>query len=163
MFKRIATLLLGVVLIGAGMWLFIAVGESVALQWLTNLWPVFLIMAGLVRVFSYLIDRHPRSPVGGMMITAIGGILLAANLRSDWSALFLIGQSWFFLLLAFVVGRVLRQYTHRAEDGARVPAFSAGAILVIILLAGGGLATNYLAKNSRHLQDIEFKLSQLGF
>ena len=163
MFKRLATLLFGIVLIGLGVSLFTAQGGSVAMQWLTRLWPVFLILAGLVRIFGYLIDRHPRSPVGGTMITAIGGILLAANLRGDWSALFLFGQSWFFLLLAFVVGRVLRQYTHRIEDGAQVSAFSAGAILVMILLAGGGLATNYLAKNYRHLQDIEFKLSQLGF
>lgn len=163
MFKRIATLLFGIVLIGLGILLFTAVGKSVALQWFTNLWPVFLILAGLVRVFSYLIDRHPCSPVGGMMITAIGGILLAANLKGDWSALFLFGQSWFFLLLAFVAGRLLRQYTHRTEDGARVSAFSAGAILVMVLLAGGGLAANYLAKNSQRLQGIEFKLSQLGF
>lgn len=133
------------------------------MRWLTKLWPAFLILAGIVRVFGYLIDRHPLSPVGGMMITAIGGILLTANLRNDWSALFLFGQSWFFLLLAFVVGRILRQYTHRIEDGAQVSAFSAGAIFIMVLLITGGLAANYLAKNYQHLQDIEFKLSQLWF
>ena len=93
MFKRLATLLFGIVLITLGVLLFTASGGAVVLKWMTKLWPAFLILAGVVRVFGYLIDRHPLSPVGGMMITAIGGILLAANLRSDWSALFLFGQS----------------------------------------------------------------------
>ncbi len=132
------------------------------MQWLTKLWPIFLILAGLVRVFGYLIDRHPRSPVGGMMVTAIGGILLAANLRGDRSVLVLFGQYWFFLLLAFIVGRVLRQYGHRPEDGKRISAFSPVAILVMALLVGGGLTSNYLAINRQHLQGFEFKLGQMG-
>ena len=163
MLKRIATLLLGIGLIGLGVLLFTAPGGSVVTQWLAKFWPVFLILAGLVRVFGHLIDRHPRSPVGGMMITAIGGILLAANIRGDRSLLVLFGQYWFFLLLAFIVGRVLWQYTHRVEDGKRPRAFSPGAVFVMILLAGGGLASNYLAKNRQHLQGVEFKLGQLGF
>ncbi len=163
MFKRIATLLLGIALIGLGVFLFVAPGGSVVIQWLTKLWPVFLILAGLVRVFGYLIDRHPRSPIAGMMVTAFGGILLAANLRGDRSILILFGQYWFFLLLAFIVGRVLRQYTHRVEDGKRVPAFSPGAILVMVLLVGGGLASNYLVKHRERLHGFELKVGQLGF
>ncbi|MGH9800797.1 MAG: DUF4097 family beta strand repeat-containing protein, partial [Blastocatellia bacterium] len=163
MFKRLATLLLGIGLIGLGVLLFTAPGGSVVMQWLTKLWPVFLVLAGFVRVFGYLIDRHPRSPVGGMMITAIGGILLAANLRGDRSLLVLFGQYWFFLLLAFIVARVLWQYTHRIEDGKRPQAFSVGSIAVMVLLVGGGLASNYLAKNRQHLNGFEFKLGQLGF
>jgi DUF4097 and DUF4098 domain-containing protein YvlB/uncharacterized membrane protein HdeD (DUF308 family) len=163
MLKRIATLLLGIGLIGLGVFLFTAPGGSAAMQWLTKLWPTFLILAGLVRVFGYLIDRHPRSPVGGMMITGIGGVLLAANLRGDRSVLVLFGQYWFFLLLAFIVGRVLWQYTHRIEDGKRPRAFSPGAVFAMILLTGGGLASNYLAKNQQHLQGVQFKLGQMGF
>ena len=163
MLKRIATLLLGIALIGLGVFLFVTPGGSVAIQWLTKLWPVFLILAGLVRVFGFLADRHPRSPVGGMMVTAIGGILLAANLRGDRSVLVLFGQYWFFLLLAFIAGRVLRQYVHRPEDGKRFSAFSPGAIFVMVLLVGGGLTSNYLAKNRQHLQGFEFKLGQMGF
>ncbi len=163
MFKRLATLLLGIALIGLGVFLFVAPGGSVIIQWLTKLWPTFLILAGLVRVFGYLIDRHPRSPIAGMMVTALGGILLAANLRGDRSILVLFGQYWFFLLLAFIVGRVLRQYTHRPEDGKRVSAFSPGAILVMVLLVGGGLTSNYLAKHRERLHGFEFKIGQLGF
>ncbi len=163
MFKRLATLLLGIGLIGLGVLLFTAPGGSTPMQWLTKFWPAFLILAGLVRIFGYLIDRHPRSPVGGMMIVAIGGILLTANLRGDRSLLMLFGQYWFFLLLAFIVGRVLWQYTHRAEDGKRPQAFSSGAIFVMALVIGGGLTSNYLAKNRQHLQGVQFKLGQLAF
>lgn len=163
MFKRLATLLVGIALIGIGVFLFTAPGGSIAMQWLTKLWPAFLILAGLVRVFGHLIDRHPRSPVGGMMVVAVGGILLAANFRGERSILLLFGQYWFFLLLAFIVGRVLRQYTHRVADGKRVSAFSAGAIFVMVLLAGGGLASNYLVRHRERFHGFEFKLGQLGF
>ncbi|MDX2042681.1 MAG: DUF4097 family beta strand repeat-containing protein [Acidobacteriota bacterium] len=163
MFKRLATLLLGIGLIGLGVLLFTAPGGSAVMQWLTKAWPAFLILAGLVRVFGYLVDRHPRSPVGGMMITGIGGVLLAANLRGDRSLLLMFGQYWFFMLLALIVGRVLWQYTHRIEDGKRPRAFSPGAIFVMVLLVSSGLASNYLAKNQQHLQGVQFKLGQLGF
>lgn len=163
MLKRLATLLLGIGLIGLGALLFVAPGGSVVLQWLTKLWPIFLILAGLVRVFGYLIDRHPRSPVGGMMITAIGGILLAANLRGENSILLLIGQYWFFLLLALIVGRVLWQYTHRMDDGKRPRAFAPGAIFLMVLLVGGGLTSNYLAKNRQYLNGVQLKLGHFNF
>lgn len=162
MLKRFATLLLGIGLIGLGVLLFVAPGGTTAMQWLTKLWPAFLILGGLVRVAGFVIDRHPRSPVGGMMITALGGILLAANLRGDRSPLLLFGQYWFWLLMALIVGRILRQYLHRVEDGKRPRAFSPGAIALMILLAGGGLTSNYLAKNRQYLSGVEFKLGQLG-
>ncbi|MEO6724882.1 MAG: DUF4097 family beta strand repeat-containing protein [Blastocatellia bacterium] len=168
MLKRLAILLLGIGLIGLGVLLFVAPGGHVSLQWLAKLWPVFLVLAGLVQVAGHLIDRHPRSPVGGMMIAAVGGVLLAANLRGDHSLLLLFGQYWFWLLLAFIIGRVLKQYTHhtyqahQAATGARPRAFSAGAIVVMILLVGGGLASNFLAKNKAYLNGVESKLGRLG-
>lgn len=162
MLKRLATLLLGIGLIGLGVLLFVAPGGTTVMQWLIKLWPAFLILGGLVRVAGFLIDRHPRSPVSGLMITAIGGILLAANFRGDRSLLLMFGQYWFWLLLALIVGRILRQYLHRIEDGKRPQAFSPGAVFLMILLVGGGLASNYLAKNRQYLAGVEFKLGQLG-
>jgi DUF4097 and DUF4098 domain-containing protein YvlB len=162
MLKRLATLLLGIGLIGLGVLLFVAPGGTTAMQWLTKLWPAFLILGGLVRVAGFLIDRHPRSPVGGMMITAVGGILLSANLRGDRSLLLLFGQYWFWLLLALMIGRILRQYLHRVEDGKRPRAFSPGALVLMVLLVGGGLGANYLAKNRQYLSGVEFKLGKLG-
>ncbi|HMZ19355.1 MAG TPA: hypothetical protein PLD20_15570, partial [Blastocatellia bacterium] len=162
MLKRLAALLLGVGLIGLGVLLFVSPGGPNVLQWLTKLWPAFLILGGLVRVAGFLIDRHPRSPVGGMLIMAIGGILLAANFRGERSLLLLFGHYWFWLLLALVIGRVLRQYLHRAEDGKRPRAFSPGAVFLMVLLVGGGLASNFLVKNRQYLSGFEFRLGHIG-
>src|SRR5215831_17584537 len=104
MHKRIATLLLGI-----GALFFIAPEQGFAVRWLMLLWPVALILAGLVRVAGYLIDRHPRSPAGGMMITAIGGVLLSANLLHHNSLILILSKYWFWILLAFIAGRLLKQ------------------------------------------------------
>ncbi len=162
MLKRIATLLLGIGLIGLGALFFIAPERAFIAQLLTKLWPVFLVLAGLVRVAGYLIDRHPRSPVGGMMITAIGGVLLAANLRGEQSVIQLIGNYWFWFLLAYILGRVLRQYTHRDEDGQRPRSFSPGAIVLMLLIVGGGLAANYLAKNGQQINGVDLRIGRFG-
>jgi DUF4097 and DUF4098 domain-containing protein YvlB len=161
-FKRIATLLLGIGLIGLGVLFFIAPERAFLTQLLTRFWPLFLILAGLVRVAGYLIDRHPHSPVGGMMITAIGGILLTANLRGEHSFIQLIGNYWFWLLLAFIIGRILRQYTHRHPDGRRPRAFSPGAIVLMLLIVGGGLTANFLEKNSQYLNGLNLPLGKFG-
>jgi DUF4097 and DUF4098 domain-containing protein YvlB len=149
MFKRLGTLLLGIGLIVIGVLFFVATDQAMAVQWLMQLWPVTLILAGLVRVSGYLIDRHPRSPAGGTMIAAIGGILLAANLLGHNSLILILGKYWFWILLAFIVGRLLKQYTHRIEDGARPNAFSPGAIVVMILIVGVGLAANFAARSGQ--------------
>ncbi|MBO0862401.1 MAG: hypothetical protein J2P21_28665, partial [Chloracidobacterium sp.] len=146
MSKRIATLLVGIALIVIGALFFVA-PETFAIRWLMWLWPVGLILAGLVRVSGYLIDRHPRSPVGGMMITAIGGILVSANLLGHNSFILILGKYWFWILLAYISGRLLKQYTHRIEDGLRPNTFSPGAIVVMVLIVGAGLAASVAAKN----------------
>jgi DUF4097 and DUF4098 domain-containing protein YvlB len=145
--KRFATLLLGIGLIVIGALFFVAPEQAFAVKWLMRLWPVALILAGLVRVAGYMIDRHPRSPAGGMMITAIGGVLLSANLLEHNSLILILGKYWFWILLAFIGGRLLKQYTHRIEDGLRPNTFSPGAIVVMILIVAAGLAASIVAKN----------------
>jgi DUF4097 and DUF4098 domain-containing protein YvlB len=148
--KRFATLLLGIGLIVIGALFFIAPEQAFAVRWLMLLWPVALILAGLVRVAGYLIDRHPRSPAGGMMLTAIGGILLSANLLGqNYHLILILGKYWFWILLAFIAGRLLKQYTHRIEDGIRPNTFSPGAIMIMILIVGAGLAASFVAKNGQ--------------
>ncbi len=151
MLKRIATLLLGIGLIGFGVLFFIAPQRAFAVQLLTRYWPLFLILAGLVRVAGYLIDRHPRSPVGGLMISAIGGILLAANWRGENSFVLILGNYWFWLLMALIIGRVMRQYAHRPEEGPRPSAFAPGTIVLMAIIVGCGLTANYLAKKNRYM------------
>jgi DUF4097 and DUF4098 domain-containing protein YvlB len=147
--KRIATLLLGIGLIVIGSLFFVAPEQAFAVRWLMRLWPVALILAGLVRVAGYLIDRHPRSPAGGIMISAIGVVLLSANLLGHNSLILILGKYWFWILLAFVAGRLLKQYTHRIEDGLRPNTFSPGAIVVMILIVAAGLAASFAAKNGQ--------------
>jgi DUF4097 and DUF4098 domain-containing protein YvlB len=162
MFKRIVTLLLGIGLIGLGLLFFIEQERFFVIQLLTRYWPLFLIIAGLVRVSGYFIDRHPRSPLGGMMIMAVGGILLSANLRGEHSIVRIFGLYWFWLLLALIIGRILRQYTHRLEDGPRPVAFSPAAILLMIFIAGSGLAANYLAKKAQKLPAMHLGVAHIG-
>jgi hypothetical protein len=162
MFKRIVTILLGIGLIGLGLLFFIEQERLFIIQILTRYWPLFLIIAGLVRVSGYFIDRHPRSPIGGMIIMAIGGILLSANLRGEHSIIRIFGLYWFWLLLALIIGRILHQYTHRLEDGPRPTAFSPAAILLMILIAGSGLTANYLAKKAQQMPAMDLGVTNNG-
>ncbi len=162
MFKRIVTLLLGIGLIGVGLLFFIGQERHYAVEILTRYWPLFLIIAGLVRVTGYLIDRHPRSPLGGMIIIALGGILLSANLRGEQSIIRIFGHYWFWVLLALIIGRILHQYTHRLEDGPRPAAFSVAAIVLMMFIAGSGLAANYLAKKAQNVSPMNLGAAHIG-
>jgi DUF4097 and DUF4098 domain-containing protein YvlB len=160
MSKRIATLLLGIGLIVVGALFFVAPEQAFAVRWLMRLWPVALILAGLVRVAGYLLDRHPRSPVGGMMLTTTGGILLSANLLGHNYGQ-IPGKYWFWILLAFIAGRLLKQYTHRYEDGLRPNAFSAGAVIGMVIIAGAGLAATIVANNQGSGFNLNMRIGDL--
>ncbi|MFN0084493.1 MAG: DUF4097 family beta strand repeat-containing protein [Blastocatellia bacterium] len=160
--KRIATLLLGVGLVGLGVLFFLAPEQSLVSQMLTRYWPVFLILAGGVRFVGYLIDRQPKSPVGAIMIMAAGGIMLSARLLGHTSFLTILAKYWFWVLLAFLLGRILRQYLHRIEDGPRRSAFSPGAILVMILITGGGLLAGLTSRNSQIFQGLNARIEKFG-
>jgi DUF4097 and DUF4098 domain-containing protein YvlB/uncharacterized membrane protein HdeD (DUF308 family) len=162
MFKRIVTLLLGIGLISLGLLFFIEPERLFVIHILTRYWPLFLIIAGLIRVSGYFIDRHPRSPLGGVMIVAVGGILLSANLRGEHSVIRIFGLYWFWLLVALITGRILHQYTHRLADGPRPVAFSPAAILLMMFIAGSGLAANYLAKKTQKLPAMDLGLAHIG-
>ena len=160
--KRIATLLLGIGLIGLGALFFLAPEKSVVTQLLIRYWPTFLVLAGLVRFAGYLIDREPRSPVGALLLTALGGILLSARLLGHASFLLILSKYWFWVLLAFIAGRVLRQYLHRSQDGPRRNAFSPGGVLIMILIAGSGLLAAVVTRNDRYLQNLNARLQRFG-
>src|SRR5437868_11407119 len=161
MLKRYATLMLGVVLVGLGVLFFALPERAYVLQVLVQFWPLFLILAGVVRVAGHLIDRHPRSPVGGLMLTSLGGILLSANLNGDRTFIHIFGRYWFWLLLALIAGRVIQQYTHRPTDGPRPRTFSVGTILLLILIVGGGLAASFLSNNTQLLSRVHLRLGRL--
>ena len=67
-FKRVGILLLGVALIALGSSFFIFGDRTHVFELFLRLWPIFLVLAGLVRVAGFFFDRDPRSPVGGMLL-----------------------------------------------------------------------------------------------
>ena len=107
------------------------------------IWPLFLILAGLVRVSGYLLDRHPRSPTDGIVMISISGIILSANLRGEDSLVQILAHYWFWLLLALIANRIFRQYTHQLTDGPRPKPFPLTTIVLMVLITGAGLAANY--------------------
>lgn len=143
-------------MIAAGALLLLPASRTYALERLDKYWPLFLALAGAVRIAGFLFDREPRSPVGGVMLATLGGILLAINLSQELVSapglvwLILVSRYWFWLLLAFVAGRVLRQYAGQMEGatGSRPPrAFSFGAVCVMLLIVAAGLAANYAERH----------------
>jgi DUF4097 and DUF4098 domain-containing protein YvlB len=162
MFKRLVTFLVGMGLIGLGALLFLAPEQAYLVQLLKRCWPLFLVLAGLVRFAGFLLDRHPRSPVGSLLLTALGGILLAISLRGESSLTDIIGRYWFWLLLAYILGRILRQYLYRNQYGKPVHAFSPGGVFVMLLIAGTGLSANYLSKHQELLSGVHLHLGDLG-
>ncbi|MEP7271917.1 MAG: DUF4097 family beta strand repeat-containing protein [Acidobacteriota bacterium] len=151
MLKRIATFLLGIALVSLGILFFIAPERTFLVQTLLRYWPAFLVLAGLVRVGGHLLDRQPRSPMGGMLLVAIGGILLSANHRGETRILEIAGQYWFWLLLAFVAARVMRQYTHRSSDGSPPRAFTPASVVVMLAISGTGLGAHWLSGHGQNL------------
>lgn len=151
MFKRLTTLLFGLGLISLGVFLFLASEQAYAVQWLKRFWPLFLVLAGLVRFSNYLLDRQPASPVGSLGLMALGGIWLAVNWRGEDSFLLILGHYWFWLLLAYVIARLLRQYLHRPQDGKLVRAFSPGGIFVMLIIAATGLSANFMSRHEQWL------------
>ena len=146
-FKRIAIILLGGALIALGVAFFAFGDRSQAFGLLIRLWPVFLVLAGAVRVTGFLLDRQPRSPVGGMLVIALGGILLAAGFREEHGLLHIFGKYWFFLLLAFIAGRVIAEYGRTPDYGIKRRPFVGGTLVAALLISAAGLGAHFVSRS----------------
>ncbi len=163
--KRLFAVLLALTCCAAGVTLLRAPDNAAlatASLWLMRAWPLLLVLAGLVRVGNYLIDRQPRSPVGGFILSAVGSILLAMQWRGESFSLAAVGKYWFWLLLAFVIGRVLWQYTHRSTDTTAPRLFSPLSVFAMLLIVASGLSSTYLSRNSNVVAQFNSKLTQLS-
>lgn len=155
MLKRVAILLLGVGLIGLGALFFLSSQDSRISQLLMLFWPVFLVFAGIIRLAGYFIDRQPRSPMGGLILIAVGGIGLSANLLNHHNLLLLIQKYWFWILLTYLTGRLMRQYLYLRSDGPFRPrAFTAGSLTIMLLIVAGGITAGYAQKFGSHFVDL---------
>ncbi len=149
--KNRAVLFTGLVLLAAGVVLvFVPAGAGVA-GLLMRLWPLCLICAGIVRVMGFVIERKPRSPFGGMVLTIIGVLFLASRFHAQWNVLQLYGRYWILLLGVFAAVELLRYYSHRPADGLPPRLFSFGRILIIGLIVTSGVLANRIASQNPSL------------
>ena len=145
--NRRGTLLLGLLLLSAGLLLFLAPAGSGIAGWLMQLWPVFLICAGVVRVMGFAVERKPRSPLVGMLLIIVGVLFLAARFQPGLNALQVYGRYWVLLLLVFASVEVVRYYSHRHTDGPPPRVFTPLRIVVVLLIVITGVFASRVANN----------------
>lgn len=143
--NRRGTLLLGVLLLAVGLVLVLAPAGSGIAGWLIQLWPVFLICAGVVRVMGFAVERKPRSPLVGMLLIIIGVLFLAARFQPGLNALQVYGRYWVLLLVVFACVELVRYYSHRHAEGPPPRVFTPMRVLVVLLIVATGVVANRAA------------------
>ena len=140
--NRRGTLLLGVLLLAVGLILVLAPAGFGIAGWLIQLWPVFLICAGVVRVMGFAVERKPRSPLVGMLLIIIGVLFLAARFQPGLNALQVYGRYWVLLLVVFAGVELVRYYSHRHAEGPPPRVFTPMRVLVVLLIVATGVLAN---------------------
>ena len=145
--NRRGTLLLGLLLVAAGLVLVLAPSGSGIAGWLMQLWPVFLICAGVVRVMGFAVERKPRSPLVGMLLIIVGVLFLAARFQPGLNALQVYGRYWVLLLLVFASVELVRYYSHRHTEGPPPRVFTPIRVLVVLMIVLTGVLASRVANN----------------
>ena len=114
---------------------------------LVRLWPVFLVLAGAVRVAGFLLDREPRSPVGGMLVIATWGNPSRGRVPGEHGLLHIFGKYWFFLLLAFIGGRVIAEYGRITDYAIKRRHVCGGTLAIALLISAAGLGAHFVSRN----------------
>lgn len=138
-------MLLGLLLLGAGLVLVLAPARSGVAEWLMQLWPVFLICAGVVRVMGFAVERRPRSPLIGMLLIIVGVLFLAARFEPRLNALEVYGRYWVLLLIVFASVELVRYYSHRPAEGPPPRVFTPMRVMVVLLIVVTGVLANRAA------------------
>jgi DUF4097 and DUF4098 domain-containing protein YvlB/uncharacterized membrane protein HdeD (DUF308 family) len=143
--NRRGTLILGLLLLAAGLVLVLAPAGSGIAGWLMQLWPVFLICAGVVRVMGFAVERKPRSPLVGMLLIIIGVLFLAARFHPGLNALQVYGRYWVLLIVVFAGVELVRYYSHRHTEGPPPRVFTPMRVVVVLLIVITGVCANRVA------------------
>jgi uncharacterized membrane protein HdeD (DUF308 family) len=149
------TLLLGLLLVGIGLAIFLSPPGSGLTVWLMRLWPVFMIFAGVVRVMGYAVERKPRSPMGGMMLIVIGVLFFVSRFHSDLNALEIYGRYWLLLLAVYAGVELIRYYSHRHTEGPQPRVLTIGRIIIVALIVSTGVLANRFANNPSALSALK--------
>jgi DUF4097 and DUF4098 domain-containing protein YvlB/uncharacterized membrane protein HdeD (DUF308 family) len=144
---RRGTLLLGLLLLAAGLVLVLAPAGSGIAGWLIVLWPVFLICAGVVRVMGFAVERKPRSPLVGTLLIIVGVLFLAARFQPGLNALQIYGRFWVLLLVVYASVELVRFYSHRHTEGPPPRVFTPMRVVVLLLIVFTGVLANHAASN----------------
>ncbi len=142
------TLMIGLLLLAAGLiFVFLPAGAGIT-EWLMRLWPLFLICAGVVRVMGFAVERKPRSPIGGLLLILIGVLFLAHRFTSSVNVLATYGRYWLLLLMVFAAVELVRYYTYRPADGAPPRLFTPWRLLIITLIVITGVISNRIVSSN---------------
>lgn len=125
--------------------LFLAPAGSGIAGWLMQLWPVFLICAGVVRVMGFAVERKPRSPLDGMLLIIVGVLFLVARFQPGLNALQIYGRYWVLLLIVFGAVELVRFYSHKHVDGPPPRVFTPLRVIVVLLIVASGVFANRVA------------------
>lgn len=113
-----------------------------------QLWPVFLICAGVVRVMGFAVERKPRSPLVGMLLIIVGVLFLAARFQPSLNALQIYGRYWVLLLVIFAAVELTRYYSHRHTEGPPPRVFTPMRVGVVLLILVTGVFAGRIANNT---------------
>jgi DUF4097 and DUF4098 domain-containing protein YvlB len=147
--KGSGILLAGIALVAMGVILLLALGSVGFALWLGGLWPLFLILAGLFSVAGFVMAHRPRSPLGGMLLVAVGIILLLGRIGSESNPLAVYGTYWIVVLGIYSAAELLRFYCHRQGEGPQPRFFSIRKVLVVLLIASTGILSGRIARRSK--------------
>jgi asparagine N-glycosylation enzyme membrane subunit Stt3 len=139
---RTDLLTIGLLLVAAGLALAFA---PMSADWFARFWPVFLILAGLVRVAGFAVERKPRSPLGGMLLMSVGTLLLAARVYPNLSLLQVYGRCWPLLLLIFGGVELIRYYSHPHALSEPTPILTRARLAIIFIIITTGVLANRMA------------------
>ena len=134
-------------LLGTGLVLVLAPAGSGVAGWMMQLWPVFLICAGVVRVMGFAVERKPRSPLVGMLLIIVGVLFLAARFQPSLNAIQIYGRYWVLLLLVFASVELVRYYSHRHTEGPPPRVFTPLRVVVVCLIVITGVFASRVANN----------------
>ncbi len=147
--SRSLALNIGLILIGAGL-IFVGLKSSGPLgEWFARLWPIFLILAGVIRLIGFAVSRRPASPFAAMLLILAGVAVMAVRANAGSSFLELYGRYWPSILLLYGAIELTRFYSHKRSDGAPPKVFSVlRVILILSIIATGVIASRLPAQQS---------------
>jgi len=132
----------GIVLIVVGLFL-LANNLGLVILDISKLWPLFLLIPGLLFEFSYFVRRRDVGVLVPGGILTVYGCLFFVNILTNWNAM---DRLWPFFIFGPAVGLFQLYLFGGREKGVLIASGILGAISMIMLsFTMYGFASNYIA------------------